>query len=289
MIQLACSTYSLNQLIQSGEATQLETIEIAKNMGFDAIEIVDLILPKGTTDEVAYVKQLKAELDRLAFPITSFTFASDLINGSDGQAEVEIARIKKMIDYAEILGAPRVRHDATWGVAGKSFDQVLPQLADGFRTIAAYAEPKGIVVTTENHGLFAQDSERMERLYTAVNHPNFKLLVDMGNFLCVDEDPTMAVSRLAPFANYVHVKDFHVKSGSETHPGEGFFQSRGGNHLRGAISGHGNVPVEQCLRIMKQAGYQGPFAIEFEGIEDNLKGLTICLANVRRMLATVYQ
>jgi sugar phosphate isomerase/epimerase len=139
----------------------------------------------------------------------------------------------------------------------------------------------------ENHGYFAQDSDRMEKLVAAVAHDNFGILCDMGNFLCVDEDPILAVSRVAPYAFLAHVKDFHVKSGSQPHPGEGFFGTRGGNHLRGAIVGHGEVPVQQCLRILQNAGYGGYVSIEFEGLEDPLLGISYGLKNLRHYIKTM--
>lgn len=284
MTKIACSTYSFQNLMTQGKLTQLETLAKAKELGFDAIEIVGLEHPE-TISEEAYVLQLKTELERLAFPITSFTFSADLLNGCQGDTQAEIKRIKKMIDYAAMLGAPRVRHDATWGVPGQTFAQILPVIAAACREITEYAATKGIQTTVENHGFFAQDSQRMEALYAAIDHPNFKLLVDMGNFLCVDESPIEAVNRLAPLAGYVHVKDFHVKHFSAANPGQGFFQTRAGNYLRGAIVGHGEVPVTQCLAILKKAQYQGDFAIEFEGMEDNLSALAICLENLRQYLA----
>ena len=140
----------------------------------------------------------------------------------------------------------------------------------------------------ENHGYFAQDSLRVEKLITAVGHPNFGVLVDMGNFLCVDEAPQDAVGRLMPYAFHVHAKDFHVKSGNEPDPGTGWFTSRGGNYLRGAIIGHGIVPIVQCLKIMKSKGYNGVLSIEFEGMEEPLRGLEIGLQNLRRYVSQVY-
>jgi sugar phosphate isomerase/epimerase len=140
----------------------------------------------------------------------------------------------------------------------------------------------------ENHGFFAQDSERMEKLVTAVDHPNFGLLVDMGNFLCVDEEPEKAVGRLMPYAFHVHAKDFHVKSGNQPNPGRGWFSSRGGNYLRGAVIGHGDVPIVQCLKIMKGKNYDGILSIEFEGMEEPLEGIAIGLENLRSFVDRVY-
>jgi len=63
-----------------------------------------------------------------------------------------------------------------------------------------------------------------------------------------------------------------------------YFSPRGGNYLRGAIIGHGDVPVVQCLGIMKTAGYDGVLSIEFEGMEEPLKAIGLGLANLRRFV-----
>jgi sugar phosphate isomerase/epimerase len=107
----------------------------------------------------------------------------------------------------------------------------------------------------------------------------------MGNFLCVDEDPAKALGRVLPYAFHVHAKDFHVKPGNGPNPGQGWFRSRAGNYLRGAIIGHGEVPIAQCLGIMKRSGYDGVLSIEFEGLEDPLKGIAMGLENLRRYAA----
>jgi len=54
--------------------------------------------------------------------------------------------------------------------------------------------------------------------------------------------------------------------------------------LRGAIIGHGNVPVVQCLRIMNKAGFEGVLSIEFEGLEDVLMGIQAGHDNLRRFV-----
>ena len=90
-----------------------------------------------------------------------------------------------------------------------------------------------------------------------------------------------------PYGFHCHAKDFHVKSGSEVNPGKGWFESRAGNYLRGAIIGHGNVPVLQCLKIMRRDGFDGVLSIEYEGIEDVLMGIQVGHDNLRQMVAMV--
>ena len=130
--------------------------------------------------------------------------------------------------------------------------------------------------------VYAQDSDRIEKLVNAVNEKNFGALVDIGNFNCADENSVNAVGRMAPYARHAHAKDFHIKSGMLDNPGTGWFQSRGCNYLRGAIIGHGDVPVHQCVNALKRAGYDGYLAIEFEGMEDPITGITVGYSNLKQ-------
>ncbi|MCK9478846.1 MAG: sugar phosphate isomerase/epimerase [Firmicutes bacterium] len=282
-MKISISSYSFKQYLDDGSMTQLDCIAKAKEMGFDAIEFVD-ILPPADVTKAEYAKKLKSECDKLSLPISCLTFGADFLNGSNRNIEEEKSKIKAMIDYAEILGANLIRHDATIG-DGRPFSKVVNILADACREITQYAKAKGIKTTVENHGFFCQDSERMELLFNAVDHPNFGILADMGNFLCADEAPEKAFSRISPYVVYLHAKDFHVKSAMLPNPGEGFFTSRNGNYLRGAIIGHGDVPVLHCLKAVKKAGYNGYVAIEFEGMEDAAKGISISLANLKNYIS----
>lgn len=289
-MKFSVSAYSFMQYLQDGRLTPLSCIEKVKEMGFDAIEFVDFVFPKDE-DRKEYAGKLRAEADRVGLAISNFAVGADFLNGSGGDLEAEVERLKEMVDVAAILGCPTMRHDVTGGIPNRTYqgyDNVVERLAQGCRALTEYAASKGVRTMTENHGYFSQDSLRVEKLINTVANDNFGQLVDMGNFLCADDDPVLAVGRCAPYAFYVHAKDFIVKSGQEADPGEGFFPSRGGNFLRGTIVGHGDVPVVQCLRALKSAGYDGYVSIEFEGMEDCVKGVSIGLANLKRFVAQVY-
>ena len=288
-MKISVSSYSFSQLLNSGERTQLTLVELAKQMGFDAIEFTDLCPPEGITEE-EYAKQIKAESERVGLPVSSYTVGADFINAQN--IEDEIARICRKVDTASILGVNVMRHDATSGFKGneakyKGFDQALPLLIKGCKAVTDYAKRYGIETCVENHGFFSQESLRVEKLVNGVADENFGLLIDIGNFACADDPSPVAVGRLAPYAKYVHAKDFHIKSGNAINPGRGFFRSRGGNYLRGAIIGHGDIPVMQCLSILKNSGYDGYVSIEFEGMENAVDGISTGLENLKNMLKII--
>jgi len=268
---------------------QVAVIAKAKQIGFDVIEFSTIAVPDGK-ELAGFASELRTEADAVGIEIANYAIGADFLRGSGGDLANEIERVKREVDIAEILGVPGMRHDASAGwpddhVGPKSFDAALPRLAEGCRAVTRYAAGKGIRTMVENHGVFCQDSARVEKLVTAVDHPNFGVLLDLGNFLCVDDDPTTAVGRLLPYTFHCHAKDFHFKPGTDPHPGDGWLISRGGNYLRGAIVGHGNVPVLQCLKTIKRAGYDGVMSLEYEGIEDVLMGVQAGHDNLRRLEA----
>ncbi len=285
-MKIGVSSYSFQQLISSGEETQLSIIKKAKEIGFDGIEFIDLNPPEGVT-EAEYAAMLKAESDKVGLPIIAYTISANLLSENGLDAEVE--RVCKKIDIAEFLGAKCLRHDAAWSMpdnikSHKGFEDILPVLVEGCKRITEYAKSKGITTMIENHGFFCQDSERVEKIVNGVADPNFGVLIDIGNFCCADENSSKAVGRLIPYAKHIHAKDFHIKNGNGLNPGKGFFKSRGGNYLRGSVIGHGDIPVYQCLSIIKNSGYDGWISVEFEGLEKCTDGIEIGFENLKNMI-----
>ena len=105
----------------------------------------------------------------------------------------------------------------------------------------------------------------------------------MGNFLCADADPVKAVETAARYAFHVHAKDFIFKSAVEGNPG-GFFQTTGGNFLRGTVIGHGVVPVKNAVNILKRVNYDGYVSVEFEGLEECLPSIKAGGEYLRKLL-----
>lgn len=289
-MEISVSSWSFQQYIRAGKMTHFDCLAKAKELGFSAIEFTDLggETPEEQKEEA---KKLRAEADRLGMKIIAYTIGANLYSETaKGRAE-EVRRLKGQVDIARILGAGILRHDFCYKLYergyGRSFDQMLPVLARSARQVTKYAQRFGIRTCTENHGRVAQDSERVERIFNAVHHDNYGLLVDIGNFACVDEDSALAVSRVAPYAIHVHVKDMY-KSDVRTDVIRSM--TRGGRYIRGATLGEGAIPVKRCLRILMNKGpgggsYDGYLTIEYEGVEDCLEGIAKSRAYLENVLA----
>ncbi len=283
-MKVSVSSYSFHQYIKAGEMKQINCIAKAKELGFDAIEFTDII-GENYGEQIENAKAIRAEADRLGMPINAYTIGADLYHETEEENAKEVARLKAQLDIAKILGAGVMRHDVCYSIGksgnSRSFGLMLPTIAKNARAVTEYGAELGIKTCTENHGYIAQDSYRVESLFNAVNHDNYGLLVDFGNFVCADEEPSRAVSRVAPYAVHVHIKDMIVR---EVETPFCRAMTRGGNYFAGVAIGEGDVPVLKCLKIMKRAGYDGYVSLEYEGKEDCLVGIEKGIKKIREYL-----
>ena len=285
-MKIAVSSYSFSQAMRDGRMNILDVIPKAKELGYDGVEIV-----RGNQSDRemrALAATLKVQSEEAGIPIIAYMVGADFIKNG---LENEVARLKGEAEIAALMGAPRMRHDSSAGVDAYgnkvSFEDALPVIAEGYRRVTEFAAGLGVKTMIENHGYFMQDAERVKKLIETVNHPNFGWLVDMGNFMCADEVSVESVKLAAPLAAHAHAKDFHYKAKEEYVPGQGWFNTRAGNHIRGAIVGHGVVNVPECLKILKDAGYQDWLSVEFEGIEDCIMALKADIDNLRQITAAL--
>lgn len=277
------SLYSFHKYAADRDGGVMDCIIKAAEMGFSGLDFVEVGL--GYEDYLAYAEKIKSHCQAVGISPVCFCTWADFLRCEDIKLEVE--RVKRNVDIAAAYGCSVFRHDISRGFPegdNRTYSDAVEIIAPAIREISRYAEEKGVVTTTENHGFFSQDSDRIESLIKAVNEKNFGALVDIGNFSCADEDNLQATERLAPYARHAHVKDFHVKDSLSDSPGEGWFKSRRGDYLRGSIIGHGNVRVKSCLDALKTAGYDGYLTIEFEGLEDPIKGIKIGFDNLKKYL-----
>ena len=248
-MKIGVSSYSFSKYMNQTKADYFTICDLAKKMGYDVIEFIDLSLEVQPAESLTKLaKAIHRHCEEIDLPIAAYTVSADFLRPN------EVQTVMEKVDIAEALGAKVLRHDASWSLPeGMDWRQLIDQIAPDIRRVTEYAAEKGIRTCTENHGYVLQDAERVETLIRTVNHPNYGWLVDMGNFLCADDLPVHAVPIAAPYAFHVHVKDFLYKPAGAENPGQGWFPSRNGSYLRGTVAGHGVVPIRRCLEILKKA------------------------------------
>ncbi|MBA8793717.1 sugar phosphate isomerase/epimerase [Friedmanniella endophytica] len=293
-MKLGFSSYTFHQRVATGEMSLTDVIDWVADSEGEHLELAaiyrgaDAPIPNEESDP-SFVETVRSHAEKRGVPLSNLAVGADLSHEDAAEKTAEIERVKKLVDLAEALGIRTMRHDVVpHGVVPGDdsvvFEQKFPIIVDACRQIAEYAATKGITTSLENHGFFVQSSDRVRRIVHAVDRDNFKTTLDIGNFVCVDEDPTSAVPANLPYAMIVHLKDFYIRPAGFSAP-DGWFSSRGGKALRGAIVGEGDIDLPGVIAAIKQSGYDEYVSIEFEGHEDCFVGATRGLANARRLLA----
>ncbi len=272
-MKIAVSSYSYGSYAHDDKLGILGVMDHAKSLGFSGIEIDG---NENTTNKVI-VWKIRNHSEKIGLPIIGLDVGANFTKNDCGAFTDEIELVKKRVDIAHDLGAPIMRHDVSYGDfsenSGITFESCLPIMAECCRKVAEYAAERGVKTMFENHGFFIQHHERVKKLIEASDHENFGYLMDIGNFMCADDEPITAVNALVKYADHVHVKDFHFISKDYIPEGNGWFKTSGGNHLKGAVAGEGCVNVAEIIKILKSNGYNKYLTLEFEGIEDNLIGI----------------
>src|SRR5262245_48524679 len=288
-VKLSVSTYSLWRWCRENGKSLEDAVDAIASLGVSGIEFSGLD-DKAKENPTRRAATLRNRAERNGLKVISYCIGAELLRPREAQ-RAEVERLKGEVDVAAELGVPSMRHDITRGFAdnakglriAKTFDAAVKTVVPAIREVSDYAERKGLKTSLENHGFFMQESRRVEKLIKAVDHENFGLTIDMGNFLCVNEDPVAAVKRLAKYAQMAHVKDFHVRD-KKTIPPSGWFTTPTKIALRGAICGHGVIDIPAEIKLLKRAGYDGYLSLEFEGMEEPLTAVKLGLEYLRPLV-----
>lgn len=295
-VKFGFSSYSFHQRLDSGDMTLLDVIDWVAESDGEHLELAsihsgpDSFIPNIESTE-EFVSAVRQRAQDKGVTLSNLAVAAAFDHADQAEVDAEVERVKRFVDLADSLGIKLMRHDvvahrAVSGDDSPVFEAAFPKIVAACQQIADYAKDKGITTSVENHGFFVQSSDRVRRIVHAVDRENFKTTVDVGNFLCVDEDPTSAVPMNLPYAMIVHLKDFYVRPQDFSAP-DGWFRSRSGKPMRGAIVGEGDIDMPTVLAAVKASGYDGFVSIEFEGHEDCLVGCTRGMANAKRIFAAL--
>ncbi len=233
--------------------------EISADLDIQLKTLVDLdiygldlrnALGKNVADlDVEDTHQVKAACERYGVQVTclgSPVGKSPLLD----PIEFEIGRLERLFKVGEILGTRRIRIFSFYPpdtTTNQHYDQHVPEAADRLGCLVRLAERAGFTLLLENEKDIVTDTpERCQAVLRAVSSPALRFTWDPANFVQVGvaQPVDRGWDKLAPFINYVHVKDARLADGKVTPAGEGDGQ------------------VAELLNRLKDMGYQGVLSLE---------------------------
>lgn len=284
-MKLGISSYSLYQAMQQKRMDILQVIEWIAEQKADHVELVPEL--GFDIEQEGLIEQIREKTQSLDLDISNYAVGGNFASDDDREIQAELGKVFRHVDIAHQLGVDRMRHDVMWLPASEAttakFEADFEKLVSVCRQVADYASQYGITTSIENHGYHVQTSERVLRLLHAVDRENFKITIDIGNFMVADENSAAAVKKVIPYASMVHFKDFYFRPAPYRFH-QNWMPTIAGNYVRGAVFGYGNIDTEAIGGILLDAGYDGPISIEFEGHEDCLYGTSLGMDNARKLL-----
>jgi L-ribulose-5-phosphate 3-epimerase len=274
-IRIGVSTYSFWQF-KNAKLRDVETcIDLAGEMGFDAVEI----LHRQMTDETAGgMQKLKRRAFLNGMSLCGFSIHQGFVFPDKETRQKNVDHTIKCLEMCYAMGIPTMRvNTGRWGTI-KSFDDLMkargvePNLPgfsddDGFKWVIdsltaclKTAEKCGVVMGLENHWGLGLTPEGVLKIVDAIDSPWLRVTMDTGNFL---EDPYDRLEKMAPKTVLVQAKEYF---------GGGLWYTL-------------ELDNERIAKMLCKHKYNGFVSLEFEGKEDPLTGVPKSLAVLRKAFA----
>lgn len=274
-LPIGVSTYSFWQFRHEPLRDIEKCIDLAAEMGFDAVELLHRQM---TSEENGYLQRIKRRAFVHGMSLCGFSTHQGFLSPDKAERQKNIDHTNHCIELAFKLGIPTMRvNTGRWGTS-KDFDELMknrgiePNLPgytddDGFGWVIdslekclPTAEKCGVLLGLENHWGLGRTPEGVLRVVDAIRSPWLQVTMDTGNFL---EDPYDKLEMLAPKTILVQTKTYY---------GGGLWYEL-------------ELDYARIAAMLRRHGYGGFISLEFEGREDPQTGIPKSLSLMRQHFA----
>ncbi len=256
-----------------------KTAEFALEKGFQSVEFFEIAKTSHETvaKDVQDAKRIKKILDSYGLKVDCYSLETVLVGEEATDAE---KALMKNAELAAELGSPFLHHTlAVWlslPPNAPTYEEAFKQAADAATRVANYCKTLGVTCLYEEQGMYINGMKGFGEFYKEMKSrvSNVAVCGDVGNILFVDEQPEDFFAEYKSDIVHVHLKDYLKKSKLEDTGDEYWYQTKGGNKLRDTKLGNGVVDFEKCFASLKEAGYDGAYALEvasLDYIDDGIK------------------
>lgn len=170
--------------------TAIQLLEKAVEYKVDLVQIAEnLPLEKLTRKELEEVKDF-AEANGIAIEV--------------GTKGIEKGHLLKLLDVASYLQSPILRVlPAFFGSSA-----VMKEVETSIRQVIPHFEREGITIVLENTEAFKAND--YAGLMKRIDHPRFRMCLDLANALGTMEGPEYVMQKLLPYIGNFHFKDVKV-------------------------------------------------------------------------------
>ncbi len=272
-MKVACCHYSFHRSVGEGKMSITEFVRACKELDCDGVDFHQRL----SGDPETALPEIEKALKEIDIELSGFSLSNNFTG--DDRAE-QIEKVKKGIELAAKMGA---KHSRIFGghLASNDPEELKKDMGlviEAVKEVVPVAEKHGIILCIENHGGVPGRGEEVVEVIEKVGSPNFKATVDLGNFLGAEQQAIDGTKLTAKYAGYVHVKDMKILPLDSE---EGHKPARAEWKTKSTVQGEGDVDLTGCLKVLKEAGYDGWLALEFEAPGDEREGVRKSIEVIR--------
>ncbi len=227
-------------------------LETADRLGYSGLELrgvageMDLTkVPELTGSSLVGTKR---DLESRGLVVTDLGASARMHEKDKATRDKQLDEGRRFIDLAHAMAVPYVRMFGDKVPPDETKEDVLKRVIEGFQEMAAHAKPAGVTVLIESHGDFTGSAD-LQAILGGVGSDAFQLLWDAHHtFVLGKESPAETWKNLGRYVRHTHLKD-SVPNGAER---------------RYVLTGSGEVPVREQVRVLVKGGYRGYYCFEWE-------------------------
>jgi sugar phosphate isomerase/epimerase len=251
------------QKVGAGRETDMfKFVDYCAAQGCEGTELTSYFFAAESDD---YLLKLKRHCFLRGIAISGTAIGNNFSLPKGPKLDAEIAETKKWIDRAALLGAPHIRvfagnipkevaKDLTRAAADKIVIESLAECGD-------YAAKKGVFLGLENHDSIGSAATLLP-MVKAVKNPWVGVNLDSGNFRTAD--PYKDFAECVPYSVNVQFKVELQPAGATAKQAADF---------------------ARLTRLLREGGYQGWVALEYEAKEDSAVAVPRYLKQLRELFA----
>jgi sugar phosphate isomerase/epimerase len=238
---LGCPSWRWNKVLDEAERLGYAAIELRGVAG-------EMDLPKVPEFSPSRLADTRRELAGRGLVVSDLGASANMHQKDPADREKQFDEGRRFIDLAQAMGVKYVRMFPDKVPEGEAREDVTRRIVEGFQKMAAHAKPAGVVVLVESHGDYTR-SKDLEQILRGVGSEAFALLWDAHHtFVAGKERPAETYAALAPWIRHTHLKDSRPQGAAR----------------RYVLTGTGDVPVREQVKVLAAAGYPGYYCLEWE-------------------------
>ena len=252
-----------NAKLDAATATDMfRFIDYCAAQGIEGAEVTSYFFDSESDD---YLLKLKRHAYLRGVAISGTAIGNNFSLPRGPKLDEEVATTKKWIDRAQLLGAPHIRVFAgnipREAAKELSRDQADKIVVEKLKEVGAYAAQRGIFLGLENHDSIGSAATLIP-MVQAVNNPWVGINLDSGNFRT--EDPYKDFAECVPYALNVQLK---VELADH------------------ATKKKKHADLKRFIQILRDGGYQGWVALEYEAAENSAVAVPRILKELKSLVA----